>query len=118
MTTSRFDPEPVCCGVCKRLAHGIGYAPKQGKPVLWLCTNVDCIALGETVFKMAPKTLSAHELMALDDAGGKAGAYLEGIGKFDLTTLSATEWMEFLRTVLNGYGESMRERLLNHKAPF
>jgi hypothetical protein len=118
MTTSRFDAEPVCCGVCKRLAHGIGYAPKQGKPVLWLCTNTDCISLGETVFKMAPKTLSAHELMALDEAGEVAGAYLESIGKFDLAQLSQTEWIEFLRTVLNSYGDKMRARLLNHVAPF
>ena len=118
MTTSRFDPEPVCCGVCRRLAHGIGYAPKQGKPVLWLCTNADCISLGGTVFNMAPKTLSAHELMALDEAGEVAGAYLESIDKFDLTQLSQTEWIEFLRTVLNSYGEKMRARLLNHIAPF
>ncbi len=118
MTISRFDPEPVCCGVCKRLAYGIGYAPKQGKPVLWLCTNTDCISLGEAVFNMAPKTLTAHELFALSDAGDKAGAYLESIGKFDLTQLTEGEWAAFLRTVLTGYGESMRDRLLNHKAPF
>ncbi|WP_316172880.1 DUF6511 domain-containing protein [Bradyrhizobium sp. SZCCHNRI2049] len=118
MTIARFDPEPVCCGVCKRLAVGIGYAPKQGKPVLWLCTDATCISLGESVFKMAPKTLSAHELFALDEAGEAAGAYLESIGKFDLTQLSQAEWSQFLKTVLNTYGERMRARLLSHTAPF
>ncbi|MGJ4951828.1 DUF6511 domain-containing protein [Bradyrhizobium sp. HKCCYLS20291] len=67
---------------------------------------------------MAPKSLSAHELFALDEAGEVAGAYLESIGKFDLTQLSQAEWMEFLKTVLNSYGERMRARLLNHTAPF
>ncbi|WP_316227704.1 DUF6511 domain-containing protein [Bradyrhizobium sp. SZCCHNR3015] len=67
---------------------------------------------------MAPRSLSAHELFALDEAGEVAGAYLESIGKFDLTQLSQAEWMAFLKTILDSYGERMRARLLAHAAPF
>jgi hypothetical protein len=114
----KYDLEPVCCSVCMREAVGIGYAPKQGKPILWLCKNTDCISLGQTVFHMNPKTFTAYELFSLDDAGAAAGAYLESIGKFNLADLSGDEWTTFLKTVLASYGDKMRERLLSHAAPF
>jgi Family of unknown function (DUF6511) len=113
-----FDIEPVCCGVCMRQATGIGYAPKQGKPVLWLCQNTECISLGQTVFHMKPSTLSAYELFSIDDAGAAAGAYLESIGKFNLAELTAEEWTTFLKTFLTSYGDKMRERIATHSAPF
>ena len=113
-----FDPEPVCCQVCQRQAAGIGWAPKQGKPIAWLCMNTDCISLGETVFKMSKNRLTVFERDALTSAGGDAGSYLESIGRFDLSELSPEEWEKFLTTVLVSYGNNMRDRLLNHKAPF
>ncbi|WP_047308821.1 DUF6511 domain-containing protein [Rhodopseudomonas palustris] len=114
----QFDIEPVCCGVCKRQAEGIGYAPKQGKPVLWLCHRTECISLGKTVFHMSPNSLTTFERQSLEDAGEAAGKYLESIGKFSLADLTEAEWNHFLRTVLFSYGDAMRERLLDYKAPF
>jgi hypothetical protein len=113
-----FDAEPVCCGVCQRQAVGLGWAPKQGKPVLWLCSDANCHSLGEIVFKMPKDKLTAFETWALHDAGELAGAYLESVGKFDLSELSEAEWFTFLKTIMQGYGDKMRDRLLNHKAPF
>jgi hypothetical protein len=114
----KFDIEPVCCGVCQRQAQGIGYAPAQGKPVLWLCDNPECIPLGRVAFHMLPKRLSEFERSSLSEAGGEAGAYLESINKFDLSTLDEAEWMKFLTIVLNGYGDKMRAKLLDYAAPF
>lgn len=114
----KFDPEPVCCGICKREAAGIGYAPKQGKPVLWLCESPECIPLGRVAFHMNPDRLSHHESIALTEAGAAGGAYLESIGKLSLAELNELEWNTFLETVLREYGNKMRERLLSHAAPF
>lgn len=112
-----FDAEPVCCGVCKRAATGIGYAPKQGKPILWLCDDPVCIGLGSKVFRM-PKEMTQFEAFALSDAGEEAGAYLESVGKTDLAELNAEEWVTFLKTILFTFEKKMRERLLAHTAPF
>lgn len=113
-----FDPEPICCGVCRREATGLGYAPKGGKPILWLCEELDCISLGKAVFHMPPKSLTATENLALQDAGADAGAYLERLGKFNLSELSEKEWGNFLSTILNSYGENMRKRVAAGTAPF
>ena len=47
-------------------------------------------------------------------AGGKAGgAYLESIGKTDLTVLTKVEWDTFLRTI-----EAARSQALRDAIPF
>ena len=116
--TRKFDPDPVCCGVCRREATGLAFTPRQGKPFLWLCEDATCLKLGKTVFHMTEKQLSAHEGFALHEAGQDAGAYLESIGKTDLAHMDEAEWHYFLKTVLNSFGDKMRARLLNHVAPF
>lgn len=118
MLTRQFDPEPVCCAVCHRMATGLGYAPRYGKPIAWLCDDPDCLTLGKTVFHMPRKALAQQEAFSLQEAGQEAGAYLESIGKFSLAELNEEEWTTFLKTVLNAFGEKMRARLLSHAAPF
>ena len=120
--TRQFDPDPVCCGVCRREATGLAYVPpsrwKKETPFFWLCDDPACISLGKTVFQMTEKQLSAHEGFALHEAGQDAGAYLESIGKTDLADMTEIEWHCFLSTVLTSFGDKMRARLLNHVAPF
>ena len=72
----RFDREPVCCAVCRREAIGLGYTPRCGAPIAWLCDDADCISLGKLVYRMSERDLTFHERAALDAAGGEAGAYL------------------------------------------
>lgn len=43
--------------------------------------------------------LNHFEKKALDAASDKAGAFLEGVGKTDLATMTAEEWRELLATV-------------------
>ena len=113
------DPEPVICGVCRRRATtGLGWAGKQGKPIMWLCDDADCGQLARSVYEMSRKQLDAFEIAARNDAGDEAGAYLEKIGKTDLATLTEAEWFEFLRQVLFGFEASLRRRFLEARAPF
>jgi hypothetical protein len=112
-----FDKEPICCGVCRREAIGVGYAPRSGKPVLWGCEHCTGHML-KKVFHMTPSELSFFERQSLLDAGSVAGGYLESIGKFSLDQLSPEEWETFLQTILTSYGDEMRKRVLNLDAPF
>ncbi|WP_311276135.1 DUF6511 domain-containing protein [Methylobacterium sp. WCS2018Hpa-22] len=116
--TIPFDDEPVCCGICRRQAVGLGYTPKFGKRIVWTCDDPTCLSLGKTVFHMPAKNLTQQEAFSLSEAGEEAGAYLESIGKFSLAELTEEEWIRFLKTVLNAFGDRMRARLLSQAAPF
>ena len=55
--------------------------------------------------------LDRYEELALQAGGQEAGAYLEQIGKTDLALLTPEEWESFLRLVLIGYADRMREQI-------
>lgn len=67
---------------------------------------------------MPAPELDAYEQAAALEAGDKAGAYLDQIGVTDLAKLSETEWQEFLRRILRGFEQSLRQKILNGVAPF
>jgi hypothetical protein len=110
--------EPTCCGVCRRRAWSIAYAPNTRAPLLWLCDETNCISLGKTVYNMAQKDLDAFELIALNEAGHDAGGYLDEIGVTDLAQLEPEQWITFLKRVQLGFEKHLREKLLSHAAPF
>lgn len=113
------DPEPVICGVCRRRATtGLGWAGQQGRPILWLCDDPICGTMARSVYEMPKLKLDAFEEAARDKAGEMAGAYLDGIGKTDLATLSADEWATFLHQVIVGFEASLRRQFLKNAAPF
>ena len=113
------DPEPVLCGVCRRRATtGLGWAGRQGKPVMWLCDSPECGQSARSVYEMPQSTLDAYEQTARNEAGDLAGAYLDGIGKTDLASLTETEWRAFLDQVVVGFEASLRRQLLANAAPF
>ncbi|MDR7037431.1 hypothetical protein J2X36_002178 [Methylobacterium sp. BE186] len=112
------DREPVICGVCRRRAIGLGWAGRQGHPVMWLCDSPVCGTLARSVYEMPKVALDRFEQAARDEAGDMAGAYLESIGKTDLARLTEEEWKTFLHQVLVGFEASLRRRFLENAAPF
>jgi hypothetical protein len=109
--------EPTVCAVCRRRAWSIGYAPRQNAPILWTCDDANCIALGKTVYNMKQKDLDAFELIALNEAGNAAGAYLDEIGVGEIfEKVSPEQWITFLKRVQAG--DYLRNKLLSHAAPF
>lgn len=116
---SRFaTSEPCGCAVCHRRAVGLGYAPKQGQKLLWLCDDKDCHAVSGKVYKMPQAQLDAFELGAAIEGGNQGGAFLDEIGKSDLAVLDADEWREFLRRIITGFEATMRKRILDGSPPF
>ena len=111
---------PIVCGVCRRRASGIGFAPGGYKPppVLWLCDDPRCHRLGKTAYQMPECKMDEFESRARFAAGQDAGAYLDEIGKTDLETLSEREWLLFIDKVILGFEQSLREQLTKSAAPF
>lgn len=117
MMVSRFDE--ACCGICARSAIGIGYAPPPAahKPILWLCDDPDCLSLAVQGYAMKQDTFTGREEEAKREGGMAGAAYLEQIGKYDLTTMNEPEWNEFLRRIVGGYRVALKNAVRD-EAPF
>ncbi|WP_407528414.1 DUF6511 domain-containing protein [Methylobacterium oryzisoli] len=118
MARIKGDREPVLCGVCRRRAYGFGVAPAQSRPVMWLCDDPRCWALGRGVYDMPTGDLDRFERAARDAAGERAGAYLDSLGKTDLATLTAEEWSIFLHQIIVGFEDELRRIFSKSLAPF
>jgi hypothetical protein len=64
------------------------------------------------------RNFDPYEMVARTDAGEKAGAVLDEIGKTDLAELTAEQWQRFLTTVIHEFGESLRRQVAELRAPF
>jgi hypothetical protein len=106
------------CGVCRRRAFGLGYAPKRSTNIMWLCDSADCHHAAAKVYTMPQPTLDKHETLAADMGGQWAGEYLDELGVTDLTKLSPDEWREFLRRVVVGFSDALRNGFKPEEIPF
>ncbi len=104
--------DPAECFLCRRHATGIGAG--DGRRPRWVCD--DCIPQIKEIRQV--RNFDPYEKRARADAGDKAGAFLEGIGKTDLADLSEEEWQQFLTTVIHEFGESLRRQVAELRAPF
>ena len=105
------------CFCCRRRDDGLAHFVK-GRParIVWSCR--DHIHLAKKAVTMPRDEFDRYEEQALADAGDAAGAYLDGIGKTDLATLTEEEWAEFWRLGLEAFGTALEARLRSHEAPF
>ena len=90
----------ACCNCMRPATSGLSL---KHKPICTVCAPY---SLGILQMRGAPNTIENEALKA---GGQTGGAYLDSIGKYDLAVLSGEEWAEFLRRVLEGYAEHMRE---------
>lgn len=64
-----------------------------------------------------PRRFDVYEERALDAAIDKAGALVEANGT-DLSTWEAEQVTEFCRTIVVGFGTSLRAQVAEGQAPF
>ena len=64
------------------------------------------------------KELDAFEQNALVDAGNEAGALLDSWNNTDLALLAEVQWIEFIKTVVTAFGESIRRQAETNAPPF
>ena len=114
----KADKQPIICGVCRRAAVGLGYTPRFGAPILWLCDDTGCLKVGRSVYFMPTERLNAFEVGAAREAVDVAGPYLDSVGKTDLAQLTLPEADEFFRRFLVAFEQSMRRKLVENEPPF
>ena len=83
---------------------------------MWTCK--ECIEVAQLVYGVPEMERAAHDAEARDNAGEKAGAYLEKIGKSDLATLTQEEWRAFLDTFRREWSSQMRRLGASCAPPF
>ncbi|MGL4296928.1 MAG: hypothetical protein ACRCTG_14545 [Aestuariivirga sp.] len=125
------------CGCCGVQADGIGYAPADRKPVLWVCN--ECLPIARGVYSMTARNMSVFEKTALSEATkatmeSQVEAVLAGLwaaGIRNLSDLSPEKLdetleritldgalMEAVRQGILAFGDSIRKQCGENQAPF
>lgn len=100
------------CGLCGRLADGIGYAAGGRMPAVWVCN--DC-GIDRARRATAMRDFDVVERKAFALAAQRAGQFLDTIGKTDFARLSTEEYEAFLKTFQTHFVEEIR-RLVEGEA--
>lgn len=97
------------CFVCRRRADGLGVGSERR--IGWMCQHCADGGYGMKAYAMTNRQFDEYEGRALVAAGQMAGAYLDAIGRTDLAALTPKEWTEFCRTMVLGFGDSIRREV-------
>lgn len=97
------------CFVCRRQDFGLGIF--QHERVGWLCQVCADGGTGVKAGAMPAWQFNRAEHAALGAAGEAAGAYLDGLGRTDLTQLHPDEWRHMLRLVVDEFGHAIRREI-------
>lgn len=109
---------PAVCAVCRRMASGLGYSPRAGAPIIWVCDDIVCHQNARTVYHMKTEALNRAEKEAAQRAIDIAGPYLDAIGHTDLAQLTGPQMDEFLSRLLLAYEVELRRIIQEYGAPF
>lgn len=98
---------PESCFVCRRRSDGLGV--NKGNRVGWMCQLCADDGLGMRMIRMPVRAFDEYEEGALRRASqGRAGQYLDGLGRTDLAQLHPDEWLHVCRLVVEDFGEGIR----------
>lgn len=104
------------CAVCNRASAGFAFsAPGTGAPPAFFCSM--CCSEVWMVAHRRKIELTRDEATAALAGGKVAGAFLEQLGRTDLTQLSRVEWAEFCGRLTRGYLEDL-QRQADTQVPF
>lgn len=113
--SDRFDD--AVCSVCARWATGFGYAPRVGRPVLWVCDDPDCLQIAKETYAMKQKDFERLESLAAQEGRVEAEAYCDEIGVYDFREMTIDQACEFSRRLVAGYRTGLKIKLQT-EAPF
>lgn len=105
--------DPADCAICRRGATGIGIKWKGS--FRWLCD--DCIDV-KGFRNVSKREFNKYEETATLDAGNAGGELLDKWGQTDLAKLDEFQFPEFVRAIVNAFGDSIRAQVSGNAAPF
>lgn len=93
------------CAVCRRQSgpYAISLPADPGQSGFHQFCSFDCARAF-----MAHNPATSDERKAAVEGGNAGGAYLDGIGKTDLASLTEAEWAEFCTRVFVGTCDALR----------
>ena len=95
------------CGICAGYCWNVQGAAGPYRHVFF-CDECG-LERAKELGKMSGIRLYEIQRQALANASPNIGAYLDRLGKTELSELSGDEWLDFLATVLTEYEKAMRE---------
>lgn len=105
---------PETCFVCRRRADGLGVM--KGHRVGWLCQQCADGGYGMRASRMPGRQFDQFEEGALRRASeGRAGAYLDSLGRTDLAQLHPEEWRHVCRLIVEDFGTGIRAEIGGEK---
>ena len=103
---------PAACFVCRRAASlGMKYQGSNRD----VC--MECAELAEEIKETKRAGLDHYEKCARVAAGDKAGAYLDSIRVSFEPMPTEEQWLEFLKTVVYEFGDSVRAQIRRGDPP-
>ncbi|MGU3286483.1 hypothetical protein [Methylobacterium mesophilicum] len=107
--TQHLD-NPESCFVCRRRADGLGVM--KGNRIGWLCQQCADGGFGTRTIRMPVREFDRYEAGAVRRAAeGRAGAYLDSLGRTDLAELHPQEWHHVCRLIIEDFGEGIRAEI-------
>lgn len=98
------------CFVCRQRADGLGVMVKSC--VGWLCQQCADGGYGMRASHMPVRQFDRYEEGALRRAAeGRAGAYLDMLGRTDLASLHPDEWRHVCRLIVEDFGAGIRAEI-------
>ncbi len=99
----------MMCAICRRDARGYGFAPsfiRIDAPAVKLCSRRCQDITGKLSGMIDP---NKHETDALLAASISGGAYVETIGKTDLSGWTEQEWAALIDVVVTSFQDFLRQ---------
>ncbi len=99
----------MICAICRRDARGYGFAPsfiRIEAPAVKLCSRRCQDITGKLSGMIDP---NKHEINALLAASISGGAFVETIGKTDLTGWTEQEWAALIDVVVTSFQDFLRQ---------
>jgi hypothetical protein len=99
----------MMCAICRRDARGYGFAPsfiRIDAPAVKLCSRRCQDITGKLSGMIDP---NKHETDALLAASISGGAYVETIGKTDLSGWTEQEWAALIDVIVTSFQDFLRQ---------
>ena len=99
----------MLCAICRRDARGYGFAPsfiRIDAPAVKLCSRRCQDITGKLSGMIDP---NKHETNALFAASISGGAYVETIGKTDLSGWTEQEWAALIDVIVTSFQDFLRQ---------